>query len=65
MTDALQIKKKPYPVFQDGGVLTDESLLLGIPVKSWDQAFTGTFEKNLERGNEIMSQLKARREQSC
>ena len=51
-------KKKPYPVIEYGGVLTDDSLLMGIPVKDWDAAFTGNFEKNLERGNKIIARLK-------
>jgi hypothetical protein len=57
MTDGPKRKQRPYPVFVDGDVLTDDTLLKGIPVKHWDAAFTANFEKSLEWGKEIMRRL--------
>lgn len=34
--------------FQSPGVLTDDSLVLGISIKRWNQAFTGSFEESLK-----------------
>jgi hypothetical protein len=47
--------KKPYRNFGEPGVLTDDTLVLGIPVKDWYKVFAGDFEENLRRGNEIIA----------
>ena len=52
--------KKPYPVFQEPGVLSDDTVLTllgaGMTVKEFDDILLRNFKKNLERGNEIIRQ---------
>lgn len=33
--------------FASPEILTDETLILGVPVKEWDKLFIGNFEKTL------------------
>jgi hypothetical protein len=58
MTNTLKRKTKPYPMFVDGGPLTDDTIVtfLGIKMtaKQVDDILLRDFERSLERGNEIM-----------
>jgi hypothetical protein len=53
--------KKPYPIFREPGILTDDTPVMGIPGKVWDEALLGGFLKNLESGNEILKRLEEER----
>ena len=55
-------RKKPYPVFREPGVLTDDTVMTvgpwtGMTVKQFDDILFRNFVKNLERGNQFMSKL--------
>lgn len=38
--------------------LTDETKVLGVPVKEWDKAFIGNFEKSLAEVKQRVEQVK-------
>lgn len=40
--------------FASPEILTDETLILGVPIKEWDKVFVGDFEKTL---TEISSKM--------
>lgn len=43
--------------FESPEILTDETLVLGVPVKEWDKVFVGDFQKKLsEISNKMTSQ---------
>lgn len=55
-------QKKPYRVFREPGVLTDDTVLTvgpwaGMTVKEFDDLLLAGFEKNLEPGNRLMARL--------
>lgn len=39
-------------------VLTDETKVLGVPVKEWNKAFIGNFEKSLAEMKQGVEQVK-------
>lgn len=63
MSASIKRKIPPYPVFKDGGVLTDESVITVLDIKltaqKFDDMMLRNFERNLEAGNEIMRRLRA------
>jgi hypothetical protein len=63
MSASIKRKIAPYPVFVDGGLLTDESVItiLGIKLTAQevDDIMLRDFERNLEAGNEIIRRLQA------
>lgn len=53
-------RKKPYPIFREPTELTPDTPMMGIPGRIWDEALTGNFVANLQKGNEILRTLEAR-----
>lgn len=45
--------------FKSPGILTEDSLVLGISVKRWNQAFTGNFEKSLVEVKRRVDQIES------
>ena len=43
--------------FNSPGILNDDSLVLGISVKRWNQAFTGNFEESLKEVKRRVDQI--------
>jgi hypothetical protein len=55
-------QKKPYPIFTEPGVLTDDTVLTvgpwaGMTAKEFDDILLSNFVRNLEPGNRIMEKL--------
>ncbi|MET3137031.1 hypothetical protein AAKU61_001383 [Undibacterium sp. GrIS 1.2] len=48
--------------FQSPGVLTDDSLVLGISIKRWNQAFTGSFEESLKEVKRRVDQIESKKQ---
>lgn len=48
--------------FRSPGILTEDSLVLGISVKRWNQAFTGSFEKSLAGVKRRVDQIESVRQ---
>ena len=45
--------------FKSPGILTEDSLVLGVSVKRWNQAFTGNFEKSLAEVKQRVDQIES------
>jgi hypothetical protein len=64
MTNAPKRKTEPYLVFVDADPLTDDTIvtILGMKMtaKEVDDILLRDFERNLEKGNEIMRCLKTK-----
>jgi hypothetical protein len=52
--------KPPFPVFKEPEVLTDDTPVMGIPGKIWDEALTGNFVANLQEGNKVLKRQQVR-----
>ena len=52
------INGKPFKQFTPPMIFSDETTLMGVPVKELEQIMMGNFEKNLKRGNKIVLKLK-------
>ena len=50
--------------FNSPGILNDDSLVLGISVKRWNQAFTGNFEKSLAEVKQRVDQIESTKQLS-
>jgi hypothetical protein len=58
----MPMQKKPYPVIQMAGILTSDTPCMtkvypDMTCGEWDDMLLANFEKNLERGNEVMRRL--------
>ena len=48
--------KKPYPIFHEPRVLTDDTPAMGIPGRMFDALMTSGFVERQQRGDEILRQ---------
>ena len=45
--------------FKSPGILTEDSLVLGVPVKRWNQVFVGNFKKSLTEVKQRVDQIES------